>query len=87
MKQHFEFFENLDPELLGERPDADSLVQNVSHDTDVPYLSDHDYKLIALHEFEILCWSRVESGELEASIAEEAIWAFIEYIEHGMETE
>lgn len=66
MKEQFEFFENLDPELLGERPE----------------LSDtHQDNLQALREFESLCWLEVDNGRLSASDAEEAIWAFIEYIE------
>lgn len=47
---------------------------------EVPSINEYEESLRALHEFELLCWQRVESGELEASVAEEAIWAFIAFV-------
>lgn len=75
-------YENMPPESYGERPD---LIQNSDHTfddlRDIPAYSEHDNNLMALHEFEKLCWQAVELGHITATEAEEAIWSFIGHIE------
>lgn len=81
MSQHSpNFYHDTPMEALGERPD-ESLLRNGYDNRDIPFRTEHDYKLIALREFEDSLCVETQSGRMTALEAEEAYWAFIEYVQ------